>query len=183
MSLMLMLKFLKTMAKKIPYQVWFLIGAVLAFWLYGVWQYNKGQADVQSKWDASVARGKVLVEELKDKSLTVNMIVDTQWKERVEYIYERSDPIIKEIPIYIPVDTPDLPGGFRVLHDAAVNLTGLPGTPSSVEAAPVPVRTAAETITLNYQKCHLWRAEALSWRQWHTEQSQLWQTAQRKQRE
>lgn len=165
----------KAIAKKIPYQVYLLIGAGILFWLYGVWQYNKGQDETQKRWDLSVERGKVLVEQLEKNSLTVNMIVDTQFKTRVEYIQGATKTIVKEIPIYIPVDTPDLPAGFRVLHDAAA-LAEVPTTSGSIEAAPVPVRTAAETITLNYQQCHLWRSEVEAWRVWYQEQALLWQT-------
>ena len=161
--------------KKIPYQAWLLIGLVVSFWLWGSYRYNAGQAVVQKEWDTAVERGKVIVAQLEADAKKVNTVIDTQWKERTEYIYVKGDTITKEIPIYIPADTPDLPSGFRVLHDAAVD-SEVPSASSSIGAAPVGVAEATETIIGNYTKCHLIKEEVVAWRQWYQEQSQLWKS-------
>lgn len=176
MWLTLMLKSLVTIAKKIPYQIYVLVGLGICIWLYGLWQFNKGQADIQAQWDASIERGKARIEQLKAQQLTVNMIVDTQFVERTKVIKEKGEVLVKEIPVYIPVDTPDLPGGFRVLHDAAVRST-IPSAAESIGAAPVRVADATETIIGNYTTCHLIREEVEAWRQWYQEQSELWKSA------
>lgn len=162
-------------AKKIPWPVYAGAGLFVAFFL----TFKLGQHDRQKDWDASIAKGKVIVEQLKKDAKKINTVIDTQWHERTEYIYVKGDTIVKEIPKYIPVDTPDLPGGFRVLHDAAATST-VPGSSSGIEAAPVRVKDAAETITVNYTQCLVWREEVVAWRQWYSEQSHLWQTATRK---
>lgn len=167
----MILKFLWTMAKKIPWQVYACAGVGICFWLWGTWQYQQGQKETQDRWDAAVKQGKARIEQLKEKQLTVNMIVDTVSKEKVKTIYVTGKTIIKEIPVYIPADTPDLPAGFRVLHDAAATNT-LPSWTGVLPTDTVPVATATETITLNYQECHLLRQEVDDWRLWHKLQTE-----------
>jgi hypothetical protein len=63
--------------------------------------------------------------------------------------------VIRErVEVYVPSDTPDLPAGWRVLHDAAA--TGREPDPSAAagsDAATVPVKDAAETVAENYGSC------------------------------
>lgn len=176
MWLTLIVRFLKTMAKKIPWQVYACAGAVIWTLVFGALCYHRGKAETQKEWDLSVERGKARIKQLEKDSLVVNMIVDTKWRERIEYVYSKGDTIVRQIPVYIPQGTPDLPGGFRVLHDAAVS-SKVPGTSGGVEAAPVPVTTATETIVQNYTGCLVIREEVVAWRQWYQEQSQLWNSA------
>lgn len=164
--------------KKIPLQVWLLLGGVILFLGYSYWLYNKGQQNIQDKWDAAIARGKPIVAQLKEDAKKVNVRVETVYVDRVKVIREKGDTIIKEVTKYIPASTPDLPGGFRLLHDAAATSrfpseTELPG-------APVSVRDATETIALNYERCLIWQTELQGWDQWYQDQYQAWQEAQRK---
>lgn len=161
--------------KKIPYQVYVLIGLLFLIWLYGHWQYRQGQAEVQDRWNAAIAKGREIIADLKAKQLTVNMQIDTVYQERTEFIYSKGETIVKEIPHYIPVGTPDLPSGFRVLHDAAVRST-VPTSAESIGAAPVRVADATETIVNNYTTCHVIQEEVVAWRKWYQEQSRIWQT-------
>lgn len=164
--------------KKIPLQVWLLIGGVLLFFGYGQWQYHNGKHHVQVKWDASIERGKTIVADLEAKANRVNTKIVTKYVDRVRVIHEKGDTIVKKIPIYIPTTTPDLPGGFRLLHDAAA--TAQVPSEASLPGQPVSVRAATETITTNYQRCLVWRAELDAWDQWYAEQLLVWQSAQRK---
>jgi len=160
--------------KKIPYQVWYLIGFGLALWLYGAWQFQQGKHKVQAEWTASIERGKERIKQLKQNQLTVNMVVDTVYQERTEFIYVKGKTLVEQVPVYIPTDTPDLPGGFRVLHDAAVTST-IPSPAESQSAAPVGVAEATSTIIDNYTTCLVIREEVVAWRSWYQEQALLWQ--------
>lgn len=165
--------------KKIPYQLWLLIGALLSFWLYGRWQFEQGQQDVQERWNISIEEGKKLLKELEGKIGKVNTVIETKYVDRIKVVHEKAKTIIKEIPVYIPVDSPDLPSGFRVLHDAAA-ASEVPDRSRITTAATVPVATATETIVTNYETCHQWREQVLGWQEWYREQSLVWQTAQYK---
>lgn len=60
--------------------------------------------------------------------------------------------IVREVPVLVPAGTPPLPGGWRVLHDAAAE--GVPADPASgADAAPVGAAEAAETVVENYGAC------------------------------
>lgn len=170
----------KAIAKKIPYQVWCLIGFGLTLWLYGAWQYQQGKNKIQAEWTASIERGKARIEQLKENQLTVNMVVDTIYQERTEFIYVKGKTLVEQIPVYIPIDTPDLPGGFRVLHDAAATST-IPSPTESESAAPVRVEEATSTIIDNYTTCLAIREEVVAWRSWYPEQVLLWQKSVSKQ--
>lgn len=171
--------FLISLAKKIPWQLWLLAGVILLFWLWGNFQYSQGAKKVQGDWNAAVERGKVIVKDLKEKASQINTVVETKVVTETKVIREKGDTIVKEIPIYIPADTVDLPGGFRLLHDAAAR-SELPDRTRLLEAAPVRVEDATTIITENYTQCLIWRTQVLGWQEWYQEQSLAWQTAQDK---
>ena len=168
-----------TLIKKIPWQLWLRAGVLLSVWLYGRWQFEQGQQDVQDRWNISIEEGKKLLKELEGKTGKVNTVIETKYVDRIKVVHEKAKTIIKEIPVYIPVDSPDLPSGFRVLHDAAA-ASEVPDRSRITTAATVPVATATETIVTNYETCHQWREQVLGWQEWYREQSLVWQTAQYK---
>ncbi len=155
--------------KKIPYQVWFLIGGAIALWGYGNWQYNRGEAAVQGRWDASVKQAKALVKPLVTEQAKITERVVTKYVDRIKVVHEKAKVITQLIPTYIPSDACDLPPGFRVLHDASANNT-IPGSAEEINAAPVPVRVATKTITDNYTSCHETEETLISLQEWVAEQ-------------
>lgn len=169
---------LLSLIKKIPYQLWLLVGVLFSFWLYGAWQFDRGQRDIQKNWDASVIRGKAIVADLELRANTTTYVIEERIITETKVLREKADTIIKEIPIYIPNDSPDLPGGFRLLHDAAAR-SELPRQ-ADLPGQPVSVADATRTITLNYATCLQWRKELDGWDRWHQEQSLVWQTVQHK---
>lgn len=164
--------------KKIPLQTWFLLGGILLFFVLLSVAYNKGQKNIQDKWDATIAKAKPVIEELETKQNEVTATTITKYVYLTKTIRVKGATIVKEIPIYIPASTPDLPGGFRLLHDAAA-ASEVPSQ-ADLPGQPVSVRQATETITKNYTTCHLWKAEVDSWNVWYQKQFLVWQTAQRK---
>lgn len=104
---------------KIPWQVFACAGVVLVLGISGWKLYDLGQDHKQDEWDESIARGKVIVEQLKAKQGTVTTKVVTETVERIKIVKEKGDTIVKRVEVLIPASTPDMPGGFRVLHDAA----------------------------------------------------------------
>lgn len=158
---------------KIPWQVYACTGVMAILGAAGYYLYDLGRDHTQAKWDASVERGKAVVTALKNKQGSVTTKVETVYVDRVKTIKEKGDVIYKEIPVYIPADSCNLPPGFRVLHDAAAVGT-IPSTAAIPNAEPVPVRTATETVTRNYETCHLIKADLELLRQWVLEQRELY---------
>lgn len=77
--------------------------------------------------------------------------------------------IIKEVPIYVPSSTPDLPAGFRLLHDAAA-LGAVPDRRDGADAAAVSAQDAAATVAENYSGCRDNAAQVIAWQQWYEAQ-------------
>ena len=154
---------------KIPWQVFACAGVMLILGLTGYYLYDLGRDHTQAKWDSAVERGNVAVDRLKNKQATITTKIETVYVDRVKTIKEKGDVIYKEVPVYIPVDSPDLPPGFRVLHDAAVT-NSIPRTSEIPDAESVSVKAATETITGNYTTCHLILQDLTSLQQWVQEQ-------------
>lgn len=64
-------------------------------------------------------------------------------------IHTITKTILKEVPVYVPSDSCALPGGFRLLHDAAAN-GEIPDPARIADAAPVPADVATESVVSNY---------------------------------
>ncbi len=164
MSLVAILLFLR----KYWFHLIMAAAVVMVLW----WAYAAGKESVQKDWDASVARGLIEVAKLKEKQVVVTTKVETKYIDRIKTIREKGDVIVQKVPVYIPADTPDFPGGFRILLDSAA--TGsIPDAASDADAAPVPAQTLAASVADNYGTC-LANAEQLrGLQEWVTEQQRL----------
>lgn len=156
-------------AKKIPREIWYLLGIVVALWFV----YHKGQQSVQREWDASVERGREALSRLKERQITITKGVLVKREFVTKEVRIKGDTIIQRVPYYIPADTPDLPCQFRVLHDAAAS-NSIPGSPSCSDGDRVSVREATEVLTRNYTTFHLMAADLDSLRSWVTQQRQAY---------
>jgi hypothetical protein len=145
--------FLKGIFKAIPWWGWAALGLAVAFFVYGESRYRAGQAERQGLWDAATTAqaNEDRKNEAKQAEITVQRV--TEYVDRVKTVYVKGDTIIKRVPVYVPADTPDLPGGWRLLHDAAVTGAELPETPGSLQAFPVSAQDAARTVAANYTAC------------------------------
>lgn len=152
------------------YWLWILI--VIAIVFLGRYVYTAGQRDVQEEWDASIARGLIEVAKLKEKQVVVTTKVETVYVDRVKTIREKSDAIETVREVFVPVDSGNLGGGFRLFHDAAV--TGvIPESASITDAAAVPIADVAETVSANYERCHVAYATVDGLQEWIRAQQKL----------
>jgi len=159
--------------KKIPWQVYACAGVLFGCWLYG--NYRAGL--VQAEWDASIARGKEIVTELKKQQGKVTVRIQEKIVTETKTVYLKGEVREKEIPVFIPSYNDLLPGGFRLWHDAAA-LDTLPDRTLITDSAPTSVGDVASTVNKNYTKCHAIRKVALGWQEWYQEQRQLSDTLQ-----
>lgn len=166
-------KGIRSIAKKIPRQVYACAGLAIAITIFGWVCYQHGKQDTLNEWRASIERGRAAVERLKLKQIVVKTEVQTLVVEHTKTIKVKGDEIIKQIPIYIPIDTPDLPGGFRLLHDAAA--TNTPISSGHPPGETVPVKDATETVSQNYGQCLIWREKLLGWQLWYQQNEVLLQ--------
>lgn len=105
------------------------------------------------------------------KREVITQYVDREVVKVVEQIAVVTETITKEVPVYVPLDSPALPGGFRVLHDAAAR--GQVPDPAAIpDAAAVAAQDAAAIVAANYGAC-LENTERLkAWQLWAAQQTQ-----------
>lgn len=159
----------------IPKWVWSLaaVAAILVgLWFYGNSRYNAGQENIQSKWDAAIERGRAEVERLKGEAGKITVKTEIQYVERIKTIKEKGDVIVKQVEVFVPVDSGYTNGGFRVYHDAAANNT-IPDTTEIANAAPAALTDVATTIAQNYNLYHQCRATLTGLQTWVIEQCKL----------
>ena len=151
---------------------WWVLAIVAVLGYAGVRIYDAGQEDIQKEWDASVARGIIEVAKLKEKQVVVTTKVETVYVDRVTTIREKGYAIEVVREVFVPADSGNIGGGFRLFHDAAV--TGvIPESASILDAAPVPVADLADTIATNYERCHVAYATVEGLQDWILEQQKV----------
>lgn len=114
--------------------------------------FSQGTDHEQAK--ALEAHNRALAAKASDVAAAASAAVRVEYKyiDRVRTIYKQGAAYTKEVPVYVPASTPDLPAGFRVLHDAAATGRDLDRAPG-VEAESVPAQDLARTIVDNYSQC------------------------------
>lgn len=150
----------------------YVLGALLAWGAYE-WAYSRGEANTQAKWDESVKRGEAEVGRLKSEAGKITVRTETKYVEVERVVKVKGDTIIRQVPVYVSRDLPDLPGGFRRVHDAAANQSPLPESPGDDDGAPVAPQTVAATVADNYLTCHRNAARLTALQGWVTEQYNL----------
>lgn len=158
--------------KGIPLWVWAVIALVAAGWLYGQHQYNAGQAATQADWDASVERGKAEVARLTNEAGKVTTKVETKVVTKVVTIREKARVIEKVREVFVPTDSGNLSGAFRLFYDGAIEGT-VPNASAIPNAAPVPIADVADTHARNAELCRIAYATVDGWQSWASEQAKV----------
>jgi hypothetical protein len=127
---------------------------------------------VQAKWDQSIERGKAEIARLQAQANRVSTKIETQYLTRVEKIRGDTQTIVRQVPVFVPAGSCDLPGGFRVLHDAAAE-GSVPDPARAADAAPVPAQAAAGTIADNYGTCRETAERLTSLQDWVKQQQAI----------
>ena len=138
-----------------PYRLLALIALAVALLGFG---WVKGAAHVQAQWDAAIQQQSLQVAARRQKQAEATVKVVTQYVDRVRVVREKGDTLIKEVPVYVPVEADTactIHRGFVRLHDAAA-AGELPGPAGDTDAAAagVTLSAVAGTVVDNYQTCH-----------------------------
>ncbi|MDI4092128.1 hypothetical protein U5F73_06665 [Stenotrophomonas pavanii] len=143
--------------KLIPWLYRWLAMAALAAALIGV-GWIKGASHVQVQWDAAVQQQTQQAATVRERQAQATVKVVTEYVDRVRVVREKGDTIIKEVPVYVPVQADaacTINRGFVRLHDAAA-AGDLPEPAGDADAAPagIALSAVAGTVAANYQTCH-----------------------------
>jgi hypothetical protein len=118
----------------------------------------KGAGHVQADWDAAVQEQNQQAAAVRERQAQATVKVVTQYVDRVWVVREKGETIIKEVPVYVPVQADaacTINHGFVRLHDAAAagELPG-PARDADAAAAGIALSAVAGTVATNYQTCH-----------------------------
>ena len=141
----------------IPWPYRWLAVAALAVALIG-FGWIKGASHVQVQWDAAIQQQTLRVAAVRERQAEATVKVVTQYVDRVRFVREKGDTIIKEVPVYVPVQADaacTINRGFVRLHDAAAaGELPEPARDADAASAGIALSAVAGTLTANYQTCH-----------------------------
>ena len=141
----------------IPWPYRWLALVLLAAALIG-FGWIKGAGHVQAQWDAAVQKQTLQTATVHQRQTEATVKVVTEYVDRVRIVREKGDAIIKEVPVYVPVQADaacTINRGFVRLHDAAAaGELPEPARDADAAAAGIALSTVAGTVAANYQTCH-----------------------------
>jgi hypothetical protein len=146
------------------------IATTLAAALFSAGLYVGHKWGVSACYEATIEAQRHTIETGVKQAVVSDKTI-TQYVDRVQIVQGKSREIIKEVKVYVQ-DTCTLSGGFRLLHDSAVN-NELPDSSRIADAETISVEAVAQTVIENYQACNV-NSETLSSLQgWIKEQSAI----------
>ena len=141
----------------IPWPYRLLALAALAVALIG-FGWVKGAGHVQARWDAAVQQQTLQATAVRERQALATVKVVTEYVDRVRIVREKADTIVKEVPVYVPVQADaacTINRGFVRLHDAAAaGELPEPAQDADAAAAGIALSAVAGTVAANYQTCH-----------------------------
>lgn len=164
----LILKAAKWLAK-VPWQVWASLVLLAIVYLYGENRRHLGQSQVQAQWDKEKSRVATQIAQLRSEKAKVTVKVEYRTREVIKEIKVKGDVREKIATQFVPVDSGNLSGGFRVFYDAAVTGT-IPDPAAIPNANPVAITDVATNANTNYTLCHAAYAKVAKWQEWATAQ-------------
>ena len=138
-----------------PYRLLALAALGLALVGFG---WVKGAGHVQAQWDTAVQQQALQATAVREEQAQATVEVITEYVDRVRVVREKGDTIIKEVPVYVPVQADaacTINRGFVRLHDAAAaGALPEPARDTDAAAADIALSAVAGTVATNYQTCH-----------------------------
>ena len=152
----------------IPWPYRLLALAALGVALVG-FGWIKGASHVQAQWDAAIQQQTLQAGTMRQRQAEATVKVVTEYVDRVRVVREKGDTIIKEVPVYVPVQADaacSINRGFvRLLDAATAGELPEPARDADAASAGIALSAVAGTVAANYQTCHE-NAEQLRALQW-----------------
>ena len=146
------------------------LAVLMALWLYGNHQFNKGVA-----WQ--LAQAAEFIANMKPKQAAVTERIRIVYVKQEAEIKWRTKTITERVPEYVTAkDDAACPinRGFVRLHDAAAQ-GSVPGGPAGTDGEPsgVELSAVAQTVTGNYGTAHICALRLKAWQDWYKAQKAL----------
>lgn len=119
--------------------------------------YQHGSSHIQSEWEQEKNRLALARQNVSGKQMQSTAQVVTKYVDRVRVIREATEPIIKQVTVYVPDTVCDIPAGFVSLHNAtAKSDVRVPQAASSPDDASTgtDLTAVATVVAENYTRCH-----------------------------
>jgi hypothetical protein len=133
--------------------------------------WHLGAAHVSAQWSAEKVATAAAVAKVAAQQGAVTTQVETKVVTRLQVVHDQGKTITKQVIKYVPLSAPDLPYGFRLLHDAAAAGVPLPDTAGKLDGPAVPAATVAATVSDNYAGCRANAEVIRGWQEWADEQA------------
>ena len=101
--------------------------------------YKKAQTEYAAQASQADAKREALAEQIAAQQIKAQ-----------EQIRSVTKTLIQKVNVYVPSTSCPLPGGFRLLHNAAATDGEVPDATSRLDAAPVAAQAATELVIENY---------------------------------
>ena len=138
-----------------PYRLLALTALGIALVGFG---WMKGASHVQARWDAAIQQQALQTAAIRERQAQATVKVVTQYVDRIRVVREKGDTIIKEVPVYVPVQADavcSINRGFVRLHDAAAaGELPEPARDADAASAGIALSVVAGTVAANYQTCY-----------------------------
>ena len=138
-----------------PYRLLALAALAVALIAFG---WVKGAGHVQARWDTAVQQQTLQAAAVRERQAQATVKVVTEYVDRVRIVRLKGDTIIKEVPVYVPIQADaacTINRGFVHLHDAAAaGELPEPARDADAAAAGIALSTVAGTVAANYRSCH-----------------------------
>lgn len=149
---------------------WLLLACCVAALVWGYFAWADHQQDIgydkaKAEYSRQAQQADAQREEVAAPVAATQIVV----QERIRTV---TKTIIKEVPVYVKADACPMPGGFRVLHDAAAD-GEVPDAARIADAAPVPAQDVAATVADNYGTCLANAARLTGLQEWVSRQVNL----------
>jgi possible signal peptide len=118
----------------------------------------KGASHVKAQWDTAIQQQALQAVATRERQAQATVKVVTEYVDRVRIVREKGDTIIKEVPVYVPVQADaacSINRGFLRLHDAAAaGELPEPARDADAASAGIALSAVAGNVAANYQTCH-----------------------------
>ena len=152
--------------KLVPPPIWYALAAVLAVGAFGHFRYKAGVEDEKKRQAGARAILEARISTLKGRLTNSATKVVTRTVTKIVEVEGKTKILKEKVPYYVPIDAPDLPAGFRLLHDAAAIGRDDPSPADVAHAEPVEAQAVATTVIENYGACHKNEALLVGWQEW-----------------
>lgn len=143
---------MSALARKLGGWIALALGVLILFtWAYFETRAHDRERARADKAQQELDNARAQLADYQSRSETVQAIAQDRAEAAVR-IRTVTKELTREVPVYVPVGSCELPPGWRVLHDAAAEGSPAASSPGA-DGAPVAAEEAAATVIENYGAC------------------------------